>query len=584
MILRSPHYDDIYFSVQDGRAEKQHVFLNGNQLPVRWRDRSDFVVCEAGFGTGLNFLLTLQLFRATTSNSQRLHFIACEKHPLIADQIRGALDMWRDRMGPDIDALLSHYHMIIPGVHRFVFDHRVFLTLLIGDLNDLLPQVDAAVDAWYLDGFNPAKNPAMWSPTLFDAMKNLSARGATAATYSAARVVKDHLARAGFTVTKQAGYGHKTDMLTARFETGGRPPLVTPRAQKIVVQGAGLAGTSLARILKQQGHNVDVIAPHGVADAASGNLRGLYNPRLTGTFTPLALGYASGFAALYRHACTLRADLEFLPCGALHLIRDDHLRARFTGMVQTWGWGDGAQILTAAQAGERAGIPLGQDALWLPYSGALSPAQLCYANLGRLAGPTGIQADGTITLLKTCADPADYDVTVLACGIAVKNNPQAAYLPLRTVRGQISVMAANAGTQKLQANLCYGGYLCAPVKGHHVLGATFHHGLMDTEVHEEDHRDVIDRLTAQVGPLFNLSDVRAGRAGLRVTTPDRAPVIGCLPHSRTYVSTAHGSHGLVTTMLSAQIVADQISGFPQVYPQSLRDVIDPARFLRQTKG
>jgi tRNA 5-methylaminomethyl-2-thiouridine biosynthesis bifunctional protein len=563
--IRSQTYDDVYFSAHDGLAEKRHVFLHGNDLPARWANRPDFVIAEAGFGTGLTFLATLQMFLRTATTDQRLHYIAFEAHPMAVDDIRGTLERWRDEIGTEIDGLCGQYRAIVPGVHRLVFSDRVFLTLLIGDINALLPQTDLCVDAWYLDGFAPAKNPAMWSDTVFDGLKTQSATGASVATYSAARVVKEGLARSGFTVTKQSGFKYKPDMITARLATPGRAPLQSHRARKVIVHGGGLAATSVARVLKTHGHHVTLIAPHGLADGASGNRRGLYNPRLSEHLTPLATGHASGFAALYRQLHEAADDVGFAETGALHLIRSDELRTRFAGLAQNWGWGDDARIVNAADASGRAGIKLPGDALWLPRSGSVSPQRLCEYN-----------ASG-IEIIRASDGIHEYDVEVLACGLAVQNWDVAKTWPLQTVRGQLSYMAANQRSSVLKTNLCYGGYLSPAFDGQHMLGSTFQHWLTDTELRDEDHRYVMDKLHEQAGPLFSDSDVRGGRAALRVTTPDRAPVIGAIDPAL-YVSTAHGSHGLVTSMLSALMISDRISGFPDAIPATIAKAVDPLRF------
>lgn len=218
--LTSQRYDDIYFSAQGGLAEKNYVFLGGNDLPARWAGRAAFAVCETGFGTGLSFLATAKAFSETAAPGQRLDYVGIEKHPLAPGEIRAALGHWRAEIGARIfDEFLENYPLRTPGFHRILFalDNAavIALTLVFDDVNTALPEFDvpAGIDAWFLDGFTPAKNPQMWSEILFSEMARLSAPGAGFATFTAAGAVRRGLEAAGFRVEKRPGFGYKHDML-----------------------------------------------------------------------------------------------------------------------------------------------------------------------------------------------------------------------------------------------------------------------------------------------------------------------------------------------------------------------------------
>lgn len=565
--IYSEIYDDVYFSVLGGLAEKKHVFLGGNDLPARWAMRNDFVVAEAGFGTGLNFLCAAQEFLATTTAPQRLHFVSFEGHPFTPENLRTALNHWRSELGPMIDDLVDHLPRLVPGFHRIILWDRVFLTLVIGDINFWLPQLSASVDAWFLDGFTPAKNPAMWSAVVFDNIQRLSANGATAATYSAARVVKDGLARAGFVVERARGFGAKQDMTVARFAGTAANLAHVRHGLRVAVHGGGVAATSAAYALKQYGHSPVIVAPNGLADAASGNPRGLYNPRFSRDFTPLAQLYASGFAALQQHARRHADAVGWASTGALHLVRDDDTREKFTALATSWGWGpDDTGIVDAHAASDIAGLPIKGDALWLPHAGSVDPRKLC-----------AFYASG-IEVLQTAPD--DIDVQILATGAGMMAHPALAHIPLQTVRGQISIMRANPHTAKLRTNLCYSGYLSPAVNGVHVLGSTFQHWLHDLTLRPEDHVYVRDRLRDHTGLDFGPDDVIDGRASFRVSARDRAPIIGPVGDQdglSTYVSTAHGSHGIITSLIGAYLLADQISNLPLCLPDGAVKAVSPQR-------
>ena len=198
----SLQFDDPFYSLQGGLAETRHVFLAGNDLPARFQD--GFHVAELGFGTGLNFLTTLQAFR-DAGITGRLHFTSFEAYPLSSDALAQALAPF----AADLPVAVLREVGDVTGPD---FDLRV----IIGDANQTLPDWAGLADAWFLDGFSPAKNPGLWTPQIIAAVAGHTAPGGTAATYSAAGHVRAALAEAGFTVTRVPGFGSKRHMTIAR--------------------------------------------------------------------------------------------------------------------------------------------------------------------------------------------------------------------------------------------------------------------------------------------------------------------------------------------------------------------------------
>lgn len=219
--LRSAEFDDVYFSAENGLAETQHVFLAGNNLPAAWAGKADFVIGETGFGTGLNFLAVWHLFKQTRQAGQRLHFVSFEKFPLSRAQIEEALAVWRGDLAEEMDALLAHYpDQLLPGFHRIIVSSEMTLTVIFDDVNAAIGEMNAQVDAWFLDGFKPSSNPEMWSDIVFQNMARCSHKGTTLATFTAAGFVRRGLKAAGFAVEKVPGFGRKREMSIGRF-TGG---------------------------------------------------------------------------------------------------------------------------------------------------------------------------------------------------------------------------------------------------------------------------------------------------------------------------------------------------------------------------
>ena len=216
----SETYGDIYHSAGGGHAQARHVFLAGNDLPARWQGRENFTILETGFGLGINFLATWLAWRNDLSRSTTLQFISLEKHPFSAVDLAVAHSVWPE-FASLADDVQAHWPMLVAGEHRLELDGgRVILTLVFGDAVDTLPALEATVDAFYLDGFSPARNPDLWSSALCRSLARLADDGATLATWSVAGGVRQALIEAGFAVEKRPGFASKRQMLVGRYLGG----------------------------------------------------------------------------------------------------------------------------------------------------------------------------------------------------------------------------------------------------------------------------------------------------------------------------------------------------------------------------
>jgi tRNA U34 5-methylaminomethyl-2-thiouridine-forming methyltransferase MnmC len=197
-------FDDPYYSLDDGVAETQHVFLGGNELPARFH--SGFHVAELGFGTGLNFLVTLAAWRAA-GVAGKLHFTSFEAYPMQVTEMQRALQAFPD-LPIDVFATDVGTDVLAPALHGPDFE----LTVVVGDARDTLADWNGHADSWYLDGFSPAKNPELWEDALLAQVAAHTAKDGTVATYTAAGFVRRGLAGAGFTVSRVQGFGRKRHM------------------------------------------------------------------------------------------------------------------------------------------------------------------------------------------------------------------------------------------------------------------------------------------------------------------------------------------------------------------------------------
>lgn len=203
----STRFDDPYYSLSDGYAETRHVFLGGNGLPERFRP--GFVIAELGFGTGLNLLTAWAAWRRAGVDGP-LRFVSFEAFPLDTETMRRAHAAF-----PDVAAEAAALADAWPPPAGTITLDDLSLSIIAGDARETVPRWQGVADAWFLDGFSPARNPEMWDPALLAAVAGHTAPGGTLATYTAAGAVRRALAAAGLEVTRRQGYGRKRHMTTA---------------------------------------------------------------------------------------------------------------------------------------------------------------------------------------------------------------------------------------------------------------------------------------------------------------------------------------------------------------------------------
>jgi tRNA 5-methylaminomethyl-2-thiouridine biosynthesis bifunctional protein len=381
---RAPQFDDVYHARQGAFAQARHVFIAGNGLPARWAGRAAFTVLETGFGLGNNFLATWAAWRADPARPRRLRFISIEKHPLRATDLRRALAA---SAAPELAAALCDaWPPLTPDHHLLTFDDdAVELMLVFADAADALRGLVAAVDAIYLDGFAPDRNPRMWDAPVFKALARLAAPGATAATWSAARAVREGLAQAGFAVRRSPGSGGKRDITLADFasRTRPRPPAARTGSSdvaRVAIVGGGLAGAACARALAQAGLEVVVLdAATEPATGASGNAAGLFH----GVFHPDDGAHARALraAALLAARSHGEAIAQGVPGrreGLLRLVPEQADAGPLADALAASGLPpDFVQAWTPAQVQASGGAPA--PAWFYPGGGWIAPAALVRA-------------------------------------------------------------------------------------------------------------------------------------------------------------------------------------------------------------
>ncbi len=275
------------------------------------------------------------MFEKTAKENQSLDFVSIEKYPLTIEEIKNALKPWADIFKDKVEILCDLYPIRARGVHRVKINNQITLTLVFDDVNEVLPTLIEKFDCWFLDGFTPAKNPQMWTEVLFENMARLSNPYASFATFTAARFVREGLESVGFTVQKQKGFGYKPDMTNGfiQKEDKSRTSKIKQGAS-IAIIGGGLSGTATAFILKQYGFNPVIYeASDSLGAGSSGNECGFFNPRFCALWDFTAQFSSPAFAQFITMAKHADDEIEYNPCGALHLINTTEKEKRFSSMI-----------------------------------------------------------------------------------------------------------------------------------------------------------------------------------------------------------------------------------------------------------
>ena len=572
---RSRLYDDLYYSRDDGLAETRAVFLAGCGLPQRWQGRRRFTVAELGFGTGLNVLALLDLWRAARPAGGHLSIFSVEAHPIGAAEAAAALAAW-----PELADLAARMTARWPG--RRPGFHRVDLPELAATLDvAVMPASDALAawsgpaDAWFLDGFAPAKNPAMWTDALMRQVAERSAPGALAATYTVAGQVRRALGLAGFTVERRPGFGRKRERLVATLPGESK----SPEAPTVAIVGAGIAGASLARAFASLGVTADVFEAAGVGAGASGNPAAVVTPRLDAGLGPGAQLYVQAF----ERAVRLYGELQgaVITRGALQLRIEERDTARFAKIAASDLFEPGSLAeLDANAAGAALGEPA-PPALRFDAAVVIEPHRVLDAWLPQptLASIAAGRPDGQgWALLDADGQPlAHADIVCLAAGAGLAALwPDA---PLTPVRGQVSWAEGVAPPPAVS----WGGY-AATTPGGAMFGATHDRGDASDGWRLEDDRrnlaEVAGRLPVLAARLA-AADIR-GRASVRATVPDNLPLAGPLA-DKLFVLGALGGRGFTLAPLLAEHIAALALGAPSPLPAPVAALLNPGRFSERER-
>lgn len=565
-----------------------------------------------------------------SGNGSRLHFISVEKYPLTQADLRKALAAWPE-LAPLSQPLIDQWPLPVSGCHRLLFaDGRIRLDLWFGDIKEMLPQVPhpatGLVDAWYLDGFSPAKNPEMWTQDLFDDLARLARPDATLSTFTCAGFVRRGLIAAGFAMKKVKGHGSKREMLAGVREGKVPQQSIAPwyarpagREGEVLIIGGGIASAMTALSLVERGRHVTLLCEDGEpASGASGNRQGALYPLLNGEHDALSRFYslAFGFARNRLLALAKHHPVAFSLCGVTQLGYDDKSTAKLAKMSQGPFPPELMHPLSAAEVEQVVGLPCDADGVSYPLGGWLCPADLTRAAIreAQASGRLEVLFNAAVTRIAEEADGWHLESRdgrqwhapnlVVAAGHQLPALLPFAELPLYPVRGQVSHVPTTAGLSQLKTVLCYDGYLTPAHNGAHCIGASYGRNQTDLAYRTDEQEQNRARLQACVPQQrwpaeVDVSGAQA-RVGVRCASRDHLPVAGpvarlaalvdhdvnapadqqsALPlHAGLFVLGALGSRGLCSAPLCGELVASEICGEPLPLAADLLEALHPARY------
>ena len=618
--FRNVLYGDVYHSTAGALGQTEHVFLRGNGLPERWRGRRRFTVCETGFGLGMNFLALWHTWRMDPARADRLHMLSIEAHPFARDTLREILHrMAPEPLRPLADQLVAQWPPCLPGLHRLEFEGgAVTLTLAFGRAETVAPQLRARVDAYFLDGFAPKRNPDLWQPGLLRDLARLAAPDATVATWASAGAVRQALSDVGFEVTRQRGYANKWHMTV-----GVRRPSVSNSGHgadvpqmdiawsqagaadgagmdAVIVIGGGLAGAGIAQALAVRGRAVVVIdplvAPEGRVHA--GHVAAALTPVIARDDNSRArLARAGSFRAQARWA-SLPDGAAPLRCGTLQLQRDAGRMAALGETLQQLQFPDDwVRAVSQEEASALAGVSVARGGIFLADGLLVQPDKLiqsllatpgveCMAahavDLRRTDAGWQVRGDGGAILAQGAtvilANAFGAQALLQQSGLLA---PLPRLTQMHRLAGQVSLLPASGLAGGPRCIVGGEGYLLPAIQGECVAGSTYEHGATESIVSPIGQQTILNKTSGLLGGLPDAwasltPGTLPGWAGWRAVLPGRLPAVGPLAHAPgVWVAAGYASRGLSWSALSGDLIAGALYGEPSLLEADLLAAIAP---------
>lgn len=590
--IYSNTFEDVFHSTSGALEQAKHVFINGNKLSNRFK-REPIHIAELGFGSGVNFLATWAEWK-NSKTDYPLNYTSIEGFPIQVEEIKkylkiiteennSSLNLDKNEISSFINELTSQYPKLIRGIHCLDLQKsKVKLNLIFHPVEFALNNLSHKFDAWYVDGFSPKKNEDMWKKEVIELVFKNTREGGTFATYSTSAKIKEGATSSGFKIEKRPGFSQKREMLVgqrlvANMHTSDSSHY--SRVKKIAIIGGGLAGATLAYSLSKREAQVSLFEKQGsLFSGASGNERGVIMPQLSSKPDAQCRVFLAGFLHTVRLLKSLNEKTPFESFQQGGVIRYCNVAKwqsvynKFTEL--------GFDILAEKIKEEDF------TALNFYDGSAISPSELG-ERLIKEAGAIKINLNSEVTSVSSERDKVkitankvelEFDAVIFASAYGSAFIDSLSWIPIEKIKGELGIIKTPEGLKP--QSMCYDGYVIPLPENKTLIGATYEHNAHDETPSYTTTKDLYKRLqNYQQLPELKEEDYEGGRVCFRTTSPDRLPIIGPIkPNSDIYVSLGHGSRGLVSTPLSAELISQMIFNEPLGIEEDLLDEILPNRY------
>ena len=562
----SQKFSDIYGS-SDGPDETRRTFLEPARIRQRMAATSCFTIFELGFGTGLNFAISVAEFLKYAPTGSRLRYFSVEKHPLRPADFRATAKLWTESAST-LSELADSYPPPVPGWHRrSLHDGRVQLTVFYGDVSDglatFLDSDRRGVDAWFLDGFAPAKNPEMFEPALLEQLHRGTSVSGTVTTYTAAGTVRRALQNGGFDVARIDARPLKRHTTLATLSRGSFVPHTPPAS--VVVAGGGIAGTATARALADKGVSVHVCDPNGVdGSCASAIPAAITHGRLSAE--PSAQSDYRLHSSTFAQSC-LGTTPAILSRGVL-MLPDAHYSWERLQRVEKIVGDDWLRLLDTPAVSELLDCDIASCGAWFPRSLVVAGQLLRehfvdHRNISVEMQPVDVHAERS-------------SAVVIATGNVPESSDSLPPFETANLEGQVDLFSTESLVRPLNVSVVRDGYVACGGSSV-VSGSTYEYRRWPPGRATNVNRTRLEKL---VGPLTD-GHGHAFRAS-RTVTSDRFPIVGRVGDN-TWVNLAHGSSGTISGTFAAECIASEICGELVPGTGSTYQVTSPFRFAERQR-
>ena len=582
-------YQDIYFDKTNCIQESKHVYLDTNNLENKFKNTSNYIIAELGFGTGLNFILSWDLWNKNHTQNSSLLYISYESAPISIEQIKNIHKLFKG-LSHLSKILVNKLPQIWQGTHQIFFEFgNVTLILIYNDFLSL-KNFSFKADTWYLDGFSPTKNSSAWSNELYKEIYKHTKDGGSLSTYTVAGHVRRGLSEEGFNISKVKGIGNKKEILygyknKVSCNITKKPTLRHNDIGPVAVIGAGISGASIIYFLKKR--NIDcflIDKASTLGNGASGNKIALQIPKLTLDNSPYGILSLEAFSFSRKLAIELNAapksnGVVMFPSREREILKFDQLLMNnwplhlIDNKIYNYDFLEGINYLYLKSAGIVDNKKFIKNLI----------KDVKFYNKFNVKDVLNTNSDFK-EIIDDKGNKLSAKTIIWANGYEMANLHS--MIPILPVSGQVSYLSETVETSKLKLNFSYGHFLSQSFQGFHQIGASFNR-LVNTNYSEIDQIQNIESIPNFLKNTFNTDRQieTKYRTSVRGSTKDRFPLCGSLndlkgqASNNIYFLGGMGAWGFVYAPYYANFLIKSILNEPVIIEENLKKILSIKRFL-----